>query len=80
MDLVLSSQNTHYISKFEGVKGAIWNYKKNHTKFSDSLKNVNLLVGLSEKKRKFIKTILPLAINKNQKILSQREKLIEIKN
>ena len=30
--IILPSQNTHYISKFEGVKGALWNYKKNHTK------------------------------------------------
>jgi len=78
--IILPSQNTHYISKFEGVKGALWNYTKNHSKFSDSLENVNLLVGLSEKKRKFIKTILPLAIDQNQKILNQREKLIEVKN
>ncbi len=79
-NIILSSRNIHYISKFEGVKGVIWNYKNNHSKFSDSSKNVNLLVGLSEKKRQFIKTILPLAIDQNQKILRQREKLFKVKN
>ena len=36
--------------------------------------------NIKEKKKEFIKTILPLAVNQNKKILAQRQRLIEIKN
>ena len=77
LNKISSSKDTHYISKLEEVTQ---NYKNNLSKYSLSLKKVNLLSNISEKKKEFIKTILPLAINQNKKILAQRQRLIEIKN
>ena len=77
LNKISSSKDTHYTSKFEEVTQ---NYKNNLSKYSISLKKVNLLHNTSEKKKEFIKTILPLAVNQNKKILAQRQRLIEIKN
>jgi len=77
LNKILLSKDTQYISKFEEV---IQNYRNNFSTHSLSLKNDNLLVNYSKKKNKFIKTILPLTIHQNQKILAQRQRLIEIKN
>ena len=77
LNKISSSKDTHYISKLEEVTQ---NYKNNLSKNSLSLKKVNLLSNISEKKKEFIKTILPLAVNQNKKILAQRQRLIEINN
>ena len=70
-------KESYYISKFEEV---IQNYKNNLLNHTKPSKEVNFFINISEKKKEFLKTILPLVIVQNQKILVQRQRLIEIKN
>ena len=42
----------------------------------NNLKQVHLILHLNQKKKQFVKTVLPLIINENQKILSNRNDLI----
>ena len=69
--------NLEINSKFEEV---VRNYKNNLSINNRPIKEVNFFNNISNKKKKFIETILPLAIDQNQKILIQRQQLIEIKN
>jgi len=45
-----------------------------------SLKKINLLSDISERKKEFINIVLPIIVDQNQKIISLRQRLINSKN
>ena len=45
-----------------------------------SLKKLNLLSNISEKKKEFINIVLPIIVDQNQKIISLRQRLIDSRN
>ena len=85
---ILSSQKKHF-SKLEGVSDNYINYYSKTPavyqgnflpKKSKLLEKINFSKNLSKKKREFISVVLPIAINQNNTILSQRKKIVDLKN
>ena len=77
-NIILSLTKKAFLNKFNHKPYKInFNYSNNKSK--KIINNLDFSKNISEKKKEFIKIVLPLSIDQNQKILAQRQRLIEIK-
>ncbi len=82
---LVSLTKKSFLNKFNDKSDKINSYYSNQNNKSKEIidnfeiNNLDFSKNISKKKQEFIKIVLPLSIDQNQKILAQRQRLIEIK-